>query len=322
MKEKNIGDQLGEVISFRSSAPLETTEALRESEARLHALLSSLDDLVFEIDKDGVYLAIWTTNESLLAAPPGELLGRTVREALGDELGRRVTRAVRRVIETGIPEFMEFCLDVPAGARWFQCRFAPIPGTASRTVCLLVRDITDRKVAEEARDDAERRLQHLAMYDALTDLPNRVFFRDRLDHALKKTRRRIEELVLLMLDLDRFKDINDTLGHAAGDEVLRQVAQRLAVVTREGDSIARLGGDEFAILLLNASEEDGMRIAGRVSDCINEPMAIGASAISTAISVGLAVFPRDGTDAETLLRRADADMYAAKRARSMAGRDS
>jgi PAS domain S-box-containing protein len=238
----------GEIISIRPSTPLETTEALRESEARLRALLSSLDDLVFELDENGVYLAIWTTNETLLVAPPSELLGRTTREALGDEIGRRVTRAVGRALETGRPELLEYRLDVPAGARWFQGRLAPIVDSASPTVCLLVRDITDQKVAEEARDDAERRLQHLAMYDALTDLPNRVFFRDRLDHALKSTRRRHEELVVLVLDLDQFKDINDTFGHAAGDEVLREVARRLVVVTRDGDSIARLGGDEFAIL--------------------------------------------------------------------------
>src|ERR1039458_2564480 len=90
----------GEIISIRPNAPLQTTEALRESEARLRALLSSLDDLVFELDENGVDLAIWTTDETLLVAPPSELLGRTLREALGDDVGRRVTRAVRRVLET------------------------------------------------------------------------------------------------------------------------------------------------------------------------------------------------------------------------------
>src|ERR1039457_1755930 len=133
----------GEIISTRPNAPLQTTEALRESEARLRALLSSLDDLVFELDKDGVYLAVWTTNEALLVAPPSELLGHNVREAIGDEVGRRTIRAVRRVIETGRPELMEYRLEVPVGARWFQGRLAPIVGLADRTVCLLVRDITD-----------------------------------------------------------------------------------------------------------------------------------------------------------------------------------
>jgi len=304
----------GEIISIRPSTPLETTEALRESEARLRALLSSLDDLVFEIDEDGVYLAVWTTNERLLIAPPSELLGRNVREAVGDEIGRRIIRAIGRVIDTGRPELLEYQLEVPAGARWFQGRLAPIVGLDGRTVCLLVRDITDQKLAEAARDDAERRLHHLAMHDVLTDLPNRAFFYERLNHALKKSRRRHEELVLLVLDVDRFKDINDTFGHATGDEVLRQVAQRLARVTRDGDSIARLGGDEFSILLPGASEAEGTKVAVRVSEYLEEPIVIGADAIKVDISTGLAVFPLEGTDPETLFRRADAAMYVAKRA--------
>ncbi len=320
--ENNGVHPLGEIISIRPSTPLETTEALRESEARLRALLSSLDDLVFELDENGVYLAIWTTNETLLVAPPSELLGSTVREALGDEIGRRVTRAVGRALETGRPQLLEYRLDVPAGARWFQGRLAPIVDSDSPTVCLLVRDITDQKVSEGARDDAERRLQHLAMYDALTDLPNRVFFRDRLDHALKRTRRTHEELVVLVLDLDQFKDINDTFGHAAGDEVLREVARRLVVVTRDGDSIARLGGDEFAILLPSASEEEGLRVAGRVTNGLKVPIVIRARAINIDISAGLAVFPRDGIDAETLLQKADVAMYVAKRAHSVVRKGS
>jgi diguanylate cyclase (GGDEF)-like protein/PAS domain S-box-containing protein len=308
----------GEIISIRPNAPLQTTEALRESEARLRALLSSLDDLVFELDENGVYLAIWTTDETLLVAPPSELLGRTLREALGDDVGRRVTRAVRRVLETSRAELVEYRLAVPAGVRWFQGRLAPIVGLASPAVCLLVRDITDQKLTEEARDDAERRLQHLALHDGLTDLPNRMFFRERLDHALKRTRRRHEQLVVLLLDLDQFKDINDSFGHAVGDEVLQEVARRLAVVTRDGDSIARLGGDEFAILLPNASEEEGRKVAGRVSNGLKEPIVVGARAIDVDISAGLAVFPGDGTDAETLLQRADAAMYVAKRAQRTA----
>lgn len=305
----------GEIISIRSGAPPKGADALRESEARLRAILASLDDLVFELDENGVYLAIWTTSETLLVAPPSELLGRTVRQAIGDDLGRRVTMAVRRVIQTGKPELMEFRLDVPAGRRYFQGRVAPIAGLASKTACLLVRDITAQKDAEKARDVAERRLRHQALHDGLTDLPNRAFFLDRLDHSLKRTRRRHETLAVLMLDVDHFKAINDSFGHSSGDEVLRQVSQRLATVTREGDSIARLGGDEFAILLPNAAEEDGARVTQRMSDSLEEPFLVGADTIKVDISVGVAVYPRDGTDADALLKRADACMYEVKRAK-------
>ncbi len=224
-----------------------------------------------------------------------------------------MTRAVRRALKTGAPELVEYRLNVPAGARWFQARLAPIAGSTSPSVCLLVRDITDQKVAEEAREDAEKRLRHLATHDALTDLPNRAFFRDRLNHALLGARRRHEQLVVLVLDLDRFKEINDIYGHLAGDVVLREVAQRLAGSTRDGDSVSRLGGDEFSILLAKASEDDAMRVAARASECLKEPVVIGTSEINVQISTGYAVFPRDGTDAESLFRRADAAMYIAKR---------
>lgn len=316
--EDKRAHSFGEIISIRSGAPLETADALRESEARLRAMLSSLDDLVFELDENGVYLAIWTTSEALLVAPPSELLGRTVRQALGDDLGRRVTRAIRRVINTGRPELLEFRLEVPAGSRYFQGRFAPIVGLGSRTACLLVRDITAQKEAEEARDEAERRLRHQVLHDGLTDLPNRVFFLDRLDHALRRARRRHEKLAVLMLDVDRFKDINDSFGHTSGDEVLQEGAKRLGSVTREGDSIARLGGDEFAILLPNASEEDATRVTQRISDSLEDSFVVGANVIEVDISVGVAIFPRDGTDAEALLKKADACMYEDKRAKLVA----
>ena len=313
--ESNDVQSLGEIISIRSVTSTEQQEMTPgESEARLSALLSSLDDLVFELDENGVYLSIWTTNDSLLVAPRDKLLGHTVREALGDEIGRRVTRAVRRSIETGRPETLELRLEVPAGARWFQVRIAAIPGSAPPTTCLLVRDVTDRKATEKARDDAEERLRYLATHDVLTELPNRAFFRDRLHHALRKARRNKEKLALLVLDIDRFKDINDTYGHLVGDDVLREVAQRLISTTRDSDSVARLGGDEFAILLSGASEDEGARVAARISECFKVPIVLAAGMVKVELSAGFSVFPQGGSDAEALFKSADAAMYAAKHA--------
>jgi len=292
------------------------TEALRESEARLQALLSSLDDLVFEIDEDGTYLEIWTANDDLLAVPRAELLGKTHREALGEEIGLSLAKVISQVLETDRPHFWNYSLAVPAGIRWFQGRVAPIAGSggSSRKLCLMVRDITEQKVAEQARDQAEEQLRHQALYDGLTGLPNRTLFHDRVKHALVAARRESEELAVLMLDLDRFKEINDTLGHAAGDDVLREVAWRLSKVTREGDSIARLGGDEFSILLPNASETDAAMVVSRVSSCLEEPIVVQDLPLRVDASIGLAAFPRDGGDADLLIQHADVAMYAAKAA--------
>ncbi len=303
------------VVSEAAERP-QATEALRESEARLKALLSSLDDLVFELDENGTYLEIWTANDALLAVPRDALLGKTHREALGEEIGASLARVISQVLETDRPQFWEYRLEVPAGLRWFQGRVAPIAGPAgvSRKLCLLVRDITEQKAAERARAEAEEQLRHQALYDGLTGLPNRLLFRERVKHALTGARRDNQQLALLMLDLDRFKEINDTLGHAAGDEVLREVAWRLSRVTRGSDSIARLGGDEFSILLCNASESHAAAVVSRVSSCLEKPIIVQDLPLRVDVSIGLAAFPRDGADADLLIQHADVAMYAAKAA--------
>jgi diguanylate cyclase (GGDEF)-like protein/PAS domain S-box-containing protein len=125
-------------------------QALRESEARLHAVLSSLDDLVFELDESCTYLGVWTSNDDLLVAPRSELLGRTPAEVMGEDMGLKLKQITNAVLETGNPEVWEYCLEVPAGVRWFQCRVSPIAesGGSPRRICLLVRDITAQKQAE------------------------------------------------------------------------------------------------------------------------------------------------------------------------------
>jgi PAS domain S-box-containing protein len=134
-----------------------------DSEARLQALLSSLDDVVFELDKDGTYLGIWTTDDTLLAAPRDELLGATIGERIGEEAGLRFTRIIRHVLITGRSETCEYSLNVPAGTRWFQGRLAPIAAGPGRptSVCLLVRDITVQKLAEQALTESEERFRSI-----------------------------------------------------------------------------------------------------------------------------------------------------------------
>jgi PAS domain S-box-containing protein len=129
----------------------QATKALQDREARLEALLCSLDDLVFELDENGTYVEIWGTNDTLLIAPRSELLGQTLGDALGGEIGRALTQLIGCVAKNGRPQIYQYALDVPAGTRWFQGRLAPIAGPESSPtrVCLLVRDITEQKVAEQ-----------------------------------------------------------------------------------------------------------------------------------------------------------------------------
>lgn len=168
-------------------------------------------------------------------------------------------------------------------------------------------DITDR-----ARN--EKRIAFLAQHDLLTGAANRALFSEKLDDAAKRLQRHGTTFTVLMLDLDRFKNVNDTLGHMAGDQLLVEVTQRLRSSLRETDVLARLGGDEFAIIQENQKEqsEGAIALALRIIGLIEQPFDLGGHRISVGTSVGISFAPEHGSDAETLLQKADVALYAAK----------
>ena len=162
---------------------------------------------------------------------------------------------------------------------------------------------------------AEAKLHHMAHHDMLTGLSNRVSLKDRLEHALALARRESSRVALLFIDLDRFKSINDTLGHHVGDELLIAVSQRLRQCVRESDLVARLGGDEFVVMLPGLDQTPAAAsVAEKIVASIGEPYLIGAHTLYTTPSVGIAIYPEDGADGESLMRNADAAMYHAKSA--------
>ena len=160
-------------------------------------------------------------------------------------------------------------------------------------------------------------LQHFALFDPLTNLPNRRLFEDRIQQAIKSTRRREGKFALIMADLDRFKQINDTLGHHAGDDLLTQVGMRLRNIVRGADTVARLGGDEFAFIIQDIEDYAGVEhVTDRIIQAIDEPVTIEGLPFSMGISMGIVVYPDHGEDVETLLRRADISLYRAKERRN------
>ncbi|HKO54422.1 MAG TPA: EAL domain-containing protein, partial [Thermoanaerobaculia bacterium] len=172
-------------------------------------------------------------------------------------------------------------------------------------VCV-ARDITERTYAEE-------QIKHLAYHDALTGLPNRLLFKDRLTVALSHAQRDRSRIAVLFLDLDRFKVINDSLGHNIGDQLLQAVATRVQSCVRESDTVARLGGDEFTLLLPNLlRSEDAAPIAQKILEAVRYPFHIEGREFFTTTSIGISLYPEDGTDAETLIKNADTAMYQAK----------
>jgi len=181
-------------------------------------------------------------------------------------------------------------------------RFSDIHGTV-----LVFRNITERLEAEE-------RIRFLANHDTLTQLPNRNYFRRRLPQAVSLARRYKRRLCLLFIDLDRFKPINDTFGHAVGDLVLIQVAERLHSTLRSSDSVCRLGGDEFVILLESTETEEGAGyVAQKAIELLNEPIEVDKHVCYIGASIGISVFPDDCDDADTMLQHADIAMYDAKK---------
>jgi diguanylate cyclase (GGDEF)-like protein len=170
----------------------------------------------------------------------------------------------------------------------------------------VVQDLHERRIAEA-------RIRHLAYHDPLTGLPNRALFQDRLQQALAQAGRYEEQVGLLLLDLDRFKDVNDTLGHDAGDALLREVARRLLGCVRESDTVARLGGDEFAVVLPRlAGPGAAAEVARKIASALGEPAAHADGLIHSGASVGITVSPGDGDQPGQLLKNADIALYRAK----------
>ena len=186
-----------------------------------------------------------------------------------------------------------------------------LKGNLTRLITAVERELHEAEGRRERRR-VERRLAYLAYHDTLTDLPNRTLLHDRLEQALRVANREGTAVSLLLLDLNGFKEINDTLGHHAGDRVLQSVAKRIRGLLRQADTVARLGGDEFAIVLPMADVDGALRTAQKVLRAIEEPSVVDQRVLTVRASLGVACYPEHGQSAEALLQRADLAMYVAK----------
>ena len=184
----------------------------------------------------------------------------------------------------------------------------PIQTSAGTLIGTIIRDISDQK-------EFERHLQHTATHDALTNLPNRTLLLDRLDHSIARAQRNNSRLGVLYIDLDNFKDINDTYGHAAGDFVLQEFTSRILGETRKSDTFARISGDEFVMLMESISDSNQVEILGeKILQLVHEPFEMNGSTFEVTLSIGVSVYPDDGGTSLRLIQQADAAMYEAKKA--------
>jgi diguanylate cyclase (GGDEF)-like protein len=169
------------------------------------------------------------------------------------------------------------------------------------------RDVTERK-------QMEQKLAEMATHDFLTGLPNRFLLTDRFSIAAAQAHRKDAKMALLLLDLDKFKSVNDALGHSVGDKLLQAIGERLSGIIRSSDTVARLGGDEFLLLLPEiVNLDDAEKIAKKIVDAFNEPFIINGNSLRISISAGIAIYPEDGTDLEVLMQKSDLDMYRGKK---------
>jgi diguanylate cyclase (GGDEF)-like protein/PAS domain S-box-containing protein len=265
-------------------------QELRSNEAHLRAVLDNVAEGIITVDQANCVASFNPAAERIFGYAAAEVIGRDMRMLLdslhpGETIGRHSSRhRFNADVSVG-----SMCLDHEQPLRIFS-----------------VRDISRRKQAEAA-------LEHQALHDSLTDLPNRVLLHDRLQQAIRATDRNLISVALLVMDLDRFKEVNDTFGHHTGDQLLEQLGQRLGSVLRASDTIARLGGDEFAVLLPSASLDEAQQIASRLLQVLEQPFSLGGLSLEIDASIGIALSPDHGHDADTLLRRADVAMYVAKR---------
>ncbi len=285
-------------------------DALREREGRIRRLMDSNIIGVVFWDVDG---SVWDANDAFLS-----MVGYTRAELLAGNLSwEGLTPAeYRHLDDRALDEIRRTGSCTPYEIEYLRRDGGRVPVLIGGTFfenskekgIAFVLDLTERKLAEE-------RVRHMAQHDALTGLPNRSLFGDRVGQSILQANRNREQLAVLFVDIDRFKDINDSLGHQVGDRILRSVARRLQRCLREGDSVARLGGDEFVICLpglgLSASA-DIIPVAGKVLDSLRRPFRVDGHVLHVTGSVGISLYPDNGKDAESLMRTADTAMYHAK----------
>lgn len=286
----------------------ELEQALRRSEEKYSKIFRSSPVAIAVTSTQGgrvleandAFLALWERTRH-------ETLGRTLDELGWWSFREDRQRALQTLRENGVVREMEVALHpAPGELRETLVSAELLDLDGEESLLLLLHDVSERK-------RFERKLQHLALHDALTGLPNRTLFEDRLGHALERAEREGSRVAVLFLDLDGFKTVNDTLGHAAGDELLKAVADRIRVCFRDQDTLARIAGDEFAAVLEDAGEWDEVRAAAeRLSLALEIPFDVLGSEVTVSVSVGVALArPRERAP-EELLRRADVAMYRAK----------
>jgi diguanylate cyclase (GGDEF)-like protein/PAS domain S-box-containing protein len=285
---------------------------LEKSQSQLQAIIHNVMDGIITINESAEICGFNPAAEQIFGYWQHEIFGKNLGLLMPEADKNKPDGYVDRYLQTGKEHILGLRRHEVNAVRKNGEQF-PMELSASemtlggqRYVIGIVRDITERKLAEQ-------KIAHLAHYDYLTDLPNRALLLDNLKHSVSLAKRNYYKVAVLFLDLDEFKQVNDTLGHDVGDLLLQEVANRLKGVVRASDTVARVGGDEFIFVLDNiGSGEHAVVIANKVIAAISEPFDLQGQRCHVGGSIGISIYPEDSLDSETLIKQADGAMYLAK----------
>jgi diguanylate cyclase (GGDEF)-like protein/PAS domain S-box-containing protein len=285
-------------------------ETIKKSEERYRTILEEIQDNYFETDLAGNFTFVNDSMSRTLGYSKEELIGMNYQALAANEDVEVVYRDFNRVFRTGeTMKGLSYKFNQKNGTVGFgELSISAIKDETGKVIAFrgIARDVTERM-------RLERELNDIATHDFLTGLPNRMLLQDRLKVALAGAGRNRTKLAIMMLDLDRFKVVNDTFGHSIGDKVLRAAGDRLVALVRKSDTVARVGGDEFLVLLPKvANLDDTIKVALKILGAFRKPFILNGHKIRITTSVGIAIYPEDGEDSDALLRNADIAMYWVK----------
>ena len=282
----------------------ESLPAPYKQRAFLEALFEAMPDLYFLLDSDGVIEDFRGCQPEELYVPPDSFLGKRMADVLPADIADEFTAAIDKAIASGELVTLEYQLKIRQSTPWYEARITAIRNH-HHLVCL-VRNVTEIH-------QARLQLETVAHYDSLTGLANRSMLENLLERSIRTARRNRKRLAIMFIDLDRFKEVNDTLGHAAGDELLQQAGARLQTALRDSDILARMGGDEFVVVLDELENtDDASAVACKLMDGICSPFHIHDTEILLSCSIGISIYPDDAESGAQLLTFADTAMYRAK----------
>jgi len=292
----------------------QSAEELVQANDEMNAVFHAIPDQLFHLDSEGRVISYKLGQSSHFYLKSERLINQYVKDVLNVEVVEKFEVSLKQVLKQLSTKHFEFVIYHKKKIYYYEVRMMPMK---TQQVIALIRDVTERKLAEE-------QISFLAYHDSLTALPNNRLFKDRLEHAISLAERNKKILAIMFLDLDRFKLINDTMGHSAGDELLKITSQRLIEAVRKTDSvainasgasssIARFGGDEFTILLDDVENVQAIiRIAERIVENVSQPMMLNRQEVHISTSIGISIYPDDGVQADEILKNADSAMYHAK----------